>query len=81
MVEELFYLVYLLCVVLVGIPIMACEFYIGRKSRKNAVGAFKKLNAAKGWKTIGFMGVVSAFLIAFFIAVLLDGFIPMYLKQ
>jgi len=61
-----FLLVYLLCVVLVGIPIMACEFYIGRKSRKNAVGAFKKLKAAKGWKTIGFMGVTSAFLIAFF---------------
>ncbi|GCD12307.1 sodium-dependent transporter [Clostridium tagluense] len=61
-----FLLVYLLCVVLVGIPIMSCEFYIGRKSRKNAVGAFKKLNASKGWKTIGFMGVASAFLIAFF---------------
>ncbi|MBZ9636311.1 sodium-dependent transporter [Clostridium sp. FP1] len=61
-----FLLVYLLCVVLVGIPIMSCEFYIGRKSRKNAVGAFKKLNASKGWKTIGFMGVTSAFLIAFF---------------
>ncbi|MGH4052887.1 MAG: sodium-dependent transporter [Clostridium sp.] len=61
-----FLLVYLLCVVLVGIPIMACEFYIGRKSRKNAVGAFKKLNAAKGWKTIGFMGTTTAFLIAFF---------------
>jgi NSS family neurotransmitter:Na+ symporter len=61
-----FLLVYLLCVILVGIPIMACEFYIGRKSRKNAVGAFRKLNASKGWKTIGFMGVASAFLIAFF---------------
>ena len=45
---------------------MACEFYIGRKSRKNAVGAFKELKAAKGWKTIGFMGVASAFLIMFF---------------
>lgn len=61
-----FLLVYLLCVAFVGVPIMACEFYLGRKSRKNAVGAFKKLNAAKGWKTIGFMGVASAFLIMFF---------------
>ena len=61
-----FLLVYLLFVVLVGIPIMLCEFYIGRKSRKNAVGAFKKLNAAKGWKTIGFMGTATAFLISFF---------------
>ncbi|MBU3112272.1 sodium-dependent transporter [Clostridium lacusfryxellense] len=61
-----FLLAYLLCVALVGIPIMACEFYIGRKSRKNAVGAFKKLKAGKGWKVIGFMGVASAFLIMFF---------------
>lgn len=61
-----FLLAYLLCVALVGIPVMACEFYIGRKSRKNAVGAFKELKAAKGWKTIGFMGVASAFLIMFF---------------
>lgn len=61
-----FLLAYLLCVALVGIPIMACEFYIGRKSRKNAVGAFKELKAAKGFKTIGFMGVGSSVLIAFF---------------
>ena len=61
-----FLLIYLLCVALVGIPIMVCEFYIGRKSKKNAVGAFKELKAAKGWKSIGFIGVVSAFLIMFF---------------
>ena len=61
-----FLLIYVLCVALVGIPIMVCEFYIGRKSRKNAVGAFEELKAAKGWKSIGFIGVVSAFLIMFF---------------
>lgn len=61
-----FLFTYLLCVAFVGVPIMICEFYIGRKSRKNAVGAFEKLKAAKGWKTIGFMGVAAAFLIMFF---------------
>lgn len=61
-----FLLAYLLCVLLVGIPIMSCELYIGRKSRKNAVGAFKELKSAKNWKVIGFMGVLSAFLIMFF---------------
>ena len=35
---------------------MLCEFYIGRKSRKNAVGAFDKLKVSKKWKSIGFMG-------------------------
>lgn len=61
-----FLFTYLICVVLVGIPVMAGEFYIGRKSRKNAVGAFKKLKAAPAWKSIGFMGVAAAFLIMFF---------------
>lgn len=61
-----FLLVYIICIIFVGIPVMVSEFYIGRKSRKNAVGAFVKLNANPGWKSIGIMGVMSAFLIMFF---------------
>ncbi|MCX7885431.1 MAG: sodium-dependent transporter [Caloramator sp.] len=61
-----FLIIYLICIVFVGIPVMVCEFYIGRKTRKNAVGAFDKIGASKGWKTIGFAGIVSAFLIMFF---------------
>lgn len=60
-----FLLVYLVCIVFVGIPIMVGEFYIGRKTRKNAVGAFKKLGAP-GWKIIGYMGILSSYLIMFF---------------
>ncbi|MEL7564007.1 MAG: sodium-dependent transporter [Dehalobacterium sp.] len=61
-----FLLVYLLCIVLVGIPVMVCEFYIGRKTRKNAVGAFTKLKANRTWKIIGYMGILSSYLIMFF---------------
>jgi neurotransmitter:Na+ symporter, NSS family len=61
-----FLLTYLLCVLFVGMPIMLCEFYIGRKARSNAVGAFDRLKAFKGWKAIGYMGVAAAFLIMFF---------------
>lgn len=61
-----FVLVYLLCVVMVGLPIMLAEFYIGRKTHKNAVGAFKALKAKPGWKYIGFMGMAASFLIMFF---------------
>lgn len=61
-----FLLIYLLCVVFVGIPVMVCELYLGRKSRTNAVGAFKKLKPNTAWKGIGGMGVVTAFLIMFF---------------
>jgi len=61
-----FLLVYFLCIIFVGLPVMISEFYIGRKTRKNAVGAFKVLQPGSAWKSIGIMGVVSAFLIMFF---------------
>ena len=61
-----FLLVYILCVIFVGLPVMISEFYIGRKTRSNAIGAFEKLKVNHFWKIIGFMGVLSAFLIMFF---------------
>lgn len=61
-----FLLVYLICILLVGLPVMVSEFYIGRKTRKNAVGAFKSLNAKPAWKSIGVAGILSAYLIMFF---------------
>lgn len=61
-----FVFTYFLCILLVGMPVMVSEFCIGRKTRKNAVGAFNQLKAKPFWKSIGFMGVFSAFLIMFF---------------
>jgi NSS family neurotransmitter:Na+ symporter len=61
-----FVLTYLICVALVGIPVMVAEFYLGRKTRSNAVGAFDKLKAKPYWKSIGYFGVASALLIMFF---------------
>jgi neurotransmitter:Na+ symporter, NSS family len=61
-----FVLTYLICVLLIGIPIMVSEFYIGRKTRKNAVGAFDTLKAKPYWKSIGVMGIVASFFIMFF---------------
>lgn len=61
-----FVLIYLICVLLIGMPVMVAEFYIGRKTRSNAVGAFSKLKCNRFWKIIGYMGVISALLIMFF---------------
>lgn len=61
-----FLLVYLLCIVFVGLPIMIGEFYVGRKTRKNTVGAFEQLKPGTAWKKIGAMGVAAAYLIMFF---------------
>lgn len=61
-----FVLIYLISILLVGIPIMVSEFYIGRKTRSNAVTAFTKLKASPFWKIIGYMGVLSSLFIMFF---------------
>lgn len=61
-----FLLVYFMCIIFVGLPILLGEFYVGRKTRKNAVGAFEQVKPKTGWKHIGTMGVVSAYLIMFF---------------
>jgi len=61
-----FLLVYLLCILFVGLPIMFGEFYIGRKTRKNAIGALKQLKPDSAWKHIGAMGVAASYLIMFF---------------
>lgn len=42
-----FVLIYLMCICLVGIPIMFCEMAIGRNSQKNPYGAFAHLEGGK----------------------------------
>lgn len=61
-----FLFVYLLCILLVGLPVMLGEFYIGRKTRKNAVGAFSDLKPNTPWKITGLAGVLASYLIMFF---------------
>jgi NSS family neurotransmitter:Na+ symporter len=61
-----FVLVYIVCVVLIGLPVMIAEFIIGRRADANNVGAFKKLAPTKPWYLTGVAGVVAAFLIMFF---------------
>ena len=61
-----FLIVYLSFVLIIGIPVMISEFIIGRKSRRNVFGAFRKLAPGSYWYLIGLMGVVSAFMILSF---------------
>jgi len=39
-----FVLVYLLCIVVIGLPVMLCEITLGRHTERNPVGAFKQLS-------------------------------------
>jgi NSS family neurotransmitter:Na+ symporter len=58
-----FVFVYVLCVLLVGVPVMVAEIVIGRLGRRNPVGSFEVLRPKTGWKYVGVLGVVTGFLI------------------
>ena len=58
-----FILIYLVCVLILGIPIMIAEFLIGRRSRANTAGAYQKLAPGTHWRWVGRMGVLAGFLI------------------
>lgn len=56
-----FLLIYILCVLLLGLPVMVAEFTVGRASKRNAVGAYRTLNPS--WSLLGYNSVIAAFLI------------------
>jgi NSS family neurotransmitter:Na+ symporter len=58
-----FTLIYLLCILIVGLTIEVVEFAIGRNTQLSPVGAFKKIAPNSNWKWVGFIGVLSSFVI------------------
>ncbi|HSV97209.1 MAG TPA: sodium-dependent transporter [Spirochaetota bacterium] len=64
-----FVFVYLVCILIVGLPIMIAEIVIGRHTAKGPVGAFKIIGAGSRWRFIGYMGVLSGFFIMTFYSV------------
>lgn len=75
-----FLLVYLLCILLLGLPVMITEFFIGRHSHRNAAGAFKVMAPGTKWSIIGYNGVLAAFLILGFYSVV-SGWTLEYIMQ
>lgn len=64
-----FIFVYILCVLIIGIPVLIAEILIGRSTQKNPVGSFKQLGASRFWIAIGGMGVLAGFIILSFYSV------------
>ncbi|RMG43846.1 MAG: sodium-dependent transporter [Acidobacteria bacterium] len=62
-----FVLVYLLWVVLLGVPVLLAELAIGRASQRNPVGAFRALAPGSWWPAVGGLGVLTGFgILAFY---------------
>ncbi len=66
----LFVLIYLICVVVVGLPIMVAEVVMGRSTQATPVDAFGKLaGKTSPWRLVGVMGVIAGFVILSYYAV------------
>lgn len=60
---SIFLVTYLVCVLLMGIPVMLAEFSLGRGSGSDSVGAFRRLTPGKPWWIIGATAVLASYLI------------------
>lgn len=58
-----FLLIYLCIVLVLGLPVMLSELVIGRRSKLNVVGAFKRLAPKSAWPLVGYMGMLGGFLV------------------
>ncbi len=69
-----FVLVYLICVVVIGMPVMMSEILIGRRGRRNPISTMELLGREEGsssrWRIVGGMGVVAGILILSYYSVI-----------
>lgn len=61
-----FLLVYIICVLLLGIPVMLGEFAIGREGGTDAVGDYKRISPGTKWWIVGGTGLVASYMILCF---------------
>jgi neurotransmitter:Na+ symporter, NSS family len=69
-----FVLVYIGCIFLIGVPIMASEILMGRAGRQSPINTMRDLvahsNANPLWQVIGWMGALAGFMILSFYSVI-----------
>ena len=64
-----FLFIYMICIVMIGLPILNIEILLGRATQKNPVGAFKALSGKPFWTYVGALGVLASFTILSFYSV------------
>lgn len=64
-----FFLLFTLCLLLIGLPVLLAELAIGRGGRGNAASSFRKLSGKKAWGLFGLISVVGSLLIMAFYGV------------
>jgi NSS family neurotransmitter:Na+ symporter len=69
-----FVLVYLLCILMIGLPIMMAEILLGRRGRQSPINTMltvaREEGLSRGWGLMGWIGVIAGFLILSFYSVI-----------
>lgn len=58
-----FIIIYILCVLALGIPLMVAEFVVGRAAHTNTAHAYGRLGGNRFWRQTGRLGVLTGWLI------------------
>ena len=69
-----FVLIYLICIAVIGVPIMMAEIMLGRRGKKSPMNTMNDLAIEAGhstrWEYLGWMGVLAGFLILSYYSVI-----------
>jgi neurotransmitter:Na+ symporter, NSS family len=69
-----FILVYVVCVLVLGVPLLMAEMMLGREGRGSPIHSFRRLaervRAEPNWVLVGWMGVIGGFLIFSYLSVI-----------
>lgn len=75
-----FLVLYIVCVMLLGIPVMIAEFVIGRSTHRNAISALQMLKPGSKFHWVSYVGIMASLMILSFYSVV-AGWIVEYLFQ
>lgn len=64
-----FIVIYIICILLLGIPGMISEFIVGRHAATNTVRAYDSLSRGKPWRLVGMLGILTGTIILGFYSV------------
>ena len=64
-----FIVLYIGCILLLGIPGMVSEFIIGRHAQANALRAYDNIAPHRHWRFVGYLGILTSTIILGFYAV------------
>lgn len=63
-----FVLLYLICVLVIGVITMVAEMTVGKRAHANNVSAFKSISKQMGW--VGLLGILASVIVLFYYAML-----------